>query len=328
MTLFSRRQANHFLAAVSLSTAISRSAEAASQTSREALLTPGDATDLTTGKGNMLTMARIHSNMDASKIKHGWYTGRVMAVQEGQAVRDLLGIRGMSSSRYFPDASEDGIVIMRAEVGFFFDLATGDVIDSWRNPYTEENVEVVHVGNTHLKMTYNEYFKSEAFYGDSQDENAAPKPYILDWQRSGDRLFVEQHQHFWVQNPLDPNKWVRESSGPMIQISDMMTFNISAADQQNSEVTSLNYTGDWVHVRPWQPWMLMGELPGHLLNRAFTGSADSLDEIPSNIRQDVETRAPEFFDAPTEIKRSEPSLVRYMNSRTPAPLKEGVMSDE
>ena len=276
--------------------------------------------DLTSGPGNAETMARIAGNTDLSSTKHGWYRGRIMGVAPGGAVRDLLGIKGMSSQRLERLPDRPGWSLLQKEVGFFFDLASGEVLDDWVNPYTEERVEVMHIANASVSREVEPVVRESKFYDDPQKAKESERPFLLAWQRAGDRLFVEQHVHFWAKNPLDPGVWVRESSGPMIQVSDMMSFNVRASDVANPELTSLENWGSWVHLKPWQPWMLMGSAPGHCLYNCFTGSADRLDDIPADIVASVSERFPEFLVPPKERTKSEPSLIRFMRERKPAPV--------
>lgn len=286
-----------------------------------ASLEAGDL-DLGTGEGNARLMARIAGNTDPAATKHGWYRGRIMGVAPGGAVRDLLGVMGMSSQRLEPLEDRPGWSLLQKEVGFFFDLATGEIVDKWANPYTGETVEVMHIANPSVSRDIEPVVRDSGFYDDPEKAKAVETPYLLPWQRAGDRLFVEQHMHFWAKNPLDPAIWQRESSGEMLQVSDMISYNVRYSDAANPELTSLENWGSWVHVRPWQPWMLMGTAPGHCLYNCFTGSADVLDDIPEDIVAATRARFPEFLQAPTKRGKSEPSLVRFMRERTPAPVSD------
>jgi hypothetical protein len=84
-------------------------------------------------------------------------------------------------------------------------------------------------------------------------------------------------------------------------------------------VPSVSYQGNWVHVRPWQPWMLMGTAPGHMMYHCFTGSATQLDGVPPDIVRLVSERLPLFLTPPDKPGKSEGSLSRYMRTRKPAP---------
>ncbi len=200
-------------------------------------------------------------------------------------------------------------------------MRTGDIVDDWTNPYTGERVEVMHIANASVSRSIEPVVRDSGFYDDPVKAKESERPFVLPWQRAGDRLFVEQHINLWANNPLDPAVWKRESSGPMIQVSDMMSFNVRLSDVRNPELTSLENWGSWVHVKPWQPWMLMGTAPGHCLYNCFTGSADTLDDVPADIVAAVRARFPEFQTPPTERGKSEPSLIRFMREREPAPVK-------
>ena len=274
---------------------------------------------LETGAGNARLMTRILANLDSTRAKHGWYRGRVMGVAPGAAARDLLGIMGMSSQRALPLPDRPGWMLLQREVGFFFDLGTGQVVDRWVNPLNEETVDVLHIANPSVSRDIEPVERDARFYDDPARAAASAKPFVLPWQTAGDRLFVEQHGHYWARNPLDPAVWVRESSGPMLQVSDMLSYNISLSKALDPALTSLEHWGAWAHVRPWQPWMLMGTAPGHLLYNCFTGSADSLDGIPADIVALTRERFPDFLTPPEKRTKAEPSVIRFMRERTPVP---------
>ena len=129
----SRRQV--LAAGVATTTAVAAGAAVAAAAAP--LVRPGNLA-LDTGDGNARLMTRILANLDSSRAKHGWYRGRVMGVAPGAAARDLLGIMGMSSQRALPLPDRPGWMLLQREVGFFFDLATGQVVDRWVNPLNEE----------------------------------------------------------------------------------------------------------------------------------------------------------------------------------------------
>ncbi|MEZ5457807.1 MAG: DUF1838 family protein [Steroidobacteraceae bacterium] len=286
------------------------------------------ALGLDTGAGNARLMTRIVANLDSSRAKHGWYRGRVMGVAPGAAARDLLGIMGMSSQRALPLPDRPGWMLLQREVGFFFDLATGKVVDRWTNPLNEETVDVLHIANPSVSRDIEPIERDARFYDDPARAAAAARPFLLPWQTAGDRLFVEQHGHYWARNPLDPAVWVRESSGPMLQVSDMLSYNVALSKALDPTLISLEHWGAWSHVRPWQPWMLMGAAPGHLLYNCFTGSADELDAIPADIVALTRERFPDFLTPPEKRTKAEPSVIRFMRERKPVPPRAPATTNE
>jgi hypothetical protein len=297
-------------------------ATAAAGSIAQAATTPsltGPYLDLTTGEGNMLAMARIVGDLDIGKVKHGWYRGVGMGFRPGEAGRDLFGVMGMGSGRLIPFEDKPGFTNVRRECGYYYDLETGEVLDTWVNPYTNEDVEVLHIANPQINRPIEPVIRGSRLYDDPVEAEKAAQPYLLDWQVAGDILFAEQHSHIYAKNPLDPEVWKRESSGEMVRITDSTSYVCSLADMQNPDLTTIDESGKWVHVRPWQPFMLMGDAPGFFMFRCFTGSASNLSDMPQDIVAVVEERNPDFLTAPTEIKPSVPGLVRFMRDRTPAP---------
>jgi len=278
--------------------------------------------DLATPEGNMLAYARIVGSTDPSVTRYGWYEGRVMALMPGRAVVDLLGVRGLGASRVVPHPSGTGFMNLRREVGYFFDLATGRTVDRWRNPLNDETVEVVHIANDPVNAPIEPTLPRRTYYRDNSLERSAPQPFVLPWREAGGHLFTERHVHLWAANPLDPKVWVRESSGPMIQVTEYTQYAVPAAILRDRGADRVPYTGSWTRLAPWQPWMLMGQAPGGTFYVAHTGSAERIEDLPAGLADEVAKRHPRFLEAPTRIEPSVPGLVRYMRDHKPAPPKE------
>jgi hypothetical protein len=240
-----------------------------------------------------------------------------MGVVPGEAVRELVGVIGMSTQRLRPVPEQGGYQLLQKECGFFTDLATGKVLERWTNPYLNEAVEPFHIANPAVNRWILPTVKEERFYDRVDGKEPASRPFVLPWQRAGDRLMLEQRTHFWANNPLDPAVWKRESSGARIQVSDCMSYNARWSELADPRRDSVEYDGHWVHVRPWQPWMLMGDRPGHCLYSAMTGSAIDSSAVPAHILGLVRERLPDFLVPPTEVRKSEPSMIRFMRERKP-----------
>jgi len=279
-----------------------------------------DSLDLTTAAGNVTALAKLTATLAPDGYKHGWYTGVLMGVVPGAAVRELVGVFGMSSQRLVAAPEQGGYQLLQKECGFFTDLKTGEVLERWHNPYIDEIVEPFPIANPAVNRWILPVVKEERFYDRVDGEAAAPAevPFVLPWKRAGDRVMLEQRSHFWARNPLDPEIWKRESSGPEIQVSDMISYHARWSELADPRRDSVDYSGHWVHVRPWQPWMLMGDHPGHCLYSAMTATAETTAELPPRILAVVRERLPEFLVPPAEVRPSEPSMIRYMRERKPA----------
>lgn len=280
----------------------------------------GPFLDLRTPMGNVEAFARINGDVNPQATSYSWYFGRVSGQRPGEAARDLMRIIGMGTVRILPLEVGPGYLMLRKELGYFTDLDSGAVLDRWTNPYSGEQVIVDHIANPSINLEIKPYIGQTGLY--EEVDAAKAKPFLLDWTRVGDRAITERFADLWVRNPLDPAIWKRESSGPMIAISDSNNYNVSIADLQNPKLTKVPSQGYWAHRRPWQPWMLMGQAEGFITYNCATGSAGSLGDLPEQIVSLARERHPDFLDPPTEITKAESSLARYMRTRQPAPPKD------
>ena len=90
--------------------------------------------------------------------------------------------------------------------------------------------------------------------------------------------------HLNYPNPLQPDKWPRESSGPKAQVTEMMRYFVKQADLENPKLTAVPYHGTWHRITPWLPWMLMGQTPGHCMYASTMVGFDSIEKLPKHVR--------------------------------------------
>jgi hypothetical protein len=282
----------------------------------------GPYLDLRTGKGNQLAYARIQGDLDFGKPKYFWFKGYVMGVRPDKKIDDLFGSAGFGSIR-LRERPDGSIERLCREIILYTDLKTGEVLEEWKNPYIDETVKVVQVDNDPFNYLIEEYFPAPPTFGGLNKEKPPRAPFVLPWSQQGDRLDMEIHIHLVYPNALQPDKWPRESNGPLVQVSEFFAHHVSASDMQNRKLTSLNYSGVWNRTTPWLPWMLMGQAPGHCQYACFMGTAKDLEEVHSRVFLDyAHKHYAKYFEAPTEFGgRSLSSLENYAIEQKPAPPK-------
>jgi len=283
----------------------------------------GPTYDLTTAAGNVDAYAKIGSNLDMKSTHYGFLDGYVMGVAPGGAIKTFAGFRGLGTTRLLPLEGEHGYRRVLREVVFYTDLETGEVLEEMENPFTGEKVRVVPVANDPFNRIIRETELSRpSFGGLNTNEKLEAKPFILNWKLfPNDRLMMERHINLYYPNALDPKKWIRESAGPMNQVTETYVYNMSLADLQNPELTTLDTTTVWGRHTPWLPWMLMGQAPGHCLYNVMAASLNSLEEAPDQrIIEYIAKHYPKYLDAPTEWEEpSLSSLEWYAREQKPAP---------
>jgi len=212
------------------------------------------------------------------------------------------------------------------EVGYYLDPRTGDVLDEWHNPYTDEKVKVVHIANDPFNFVISPFWPKPPSYGDLNAKNAkkAPDiPMILPWtDTSNGKVLLQNGIDLFYPSALQPDKWPRESSGKMVRVSELFNYVFDRDDLANPEVTGLEFSGSWNRVTPWLPWMLMGQSEGHVIYNCLQGCYNSMDILSPKVRAYAEKHHPEYFNAPTKWEEpSWSSLEHYAHDQKPAPVK-------
>jgi hypothetical protein len=278
----------------------------------------GPYIDLTTPHGNMIAMARLQGNLDSTKSKYGWATGVLFGVKPNEKVRDLMGVNVFSSTRVIkqPDGSFQRL---SREVVYYSDLKSGEFLEVYDNPYTNEQVKVVDIANDPFNYKIEEFYPAPPSYGGLNKDAPPRRPFLLDWKIRANMLTMFQYINLYYPSGLQPDKWPRESPGKMSQVSEIFLYLISLADMQNEKKTSVTYTGSWSRVTPWLPWMLMGQEPGHCLYDCQMGTADSLDDIDPKVLDRVRKKNPIYLSAPeTWVDPSLSSLEHYALEQKPS----------
>ncbi|MEZ5565098.1 MAG: DUF1838 family protein [Gammaproteobacteria bacterium] len=81
-----------------------------------------------------------------------------------------------------------------------------------------------------------------------------------------------------------------------------LLISVKAEDMQNEKLNTVDYRGTWNRITPWLPWMLMGQMPGHITYSCFMGTCDSPDQVLHRSVVDyAEKNYKKFFTAPTEF---------------------------
>ncbi len=277
--------------------------------------------DFTNPVWNRDTWARIQGDLNPENQKIGDVRGVIIGVKPGEKSKELCGFEAFLATRLVPQ--EDGTIRrLNKEVIFYTNPRTGEIIEEWTNPWTGEVVNVVQVANDPFNYTISEWLilAPEDFGGDKKVE---PRkiPMIFPWhQMSPTHLSLSTDMHLYYPNAMNPEKWVRESSGPMVQVSEMMRYCVPIAEIENPELTSVSFTGTWNRITPWMPWMLMGQEPGHTLYvGSMTGGPDHSVISPQALAY-AEKNYPQFLNAPTEdYGPSHSSLEIYAQTQEPAP---------
>ncbi len=174
----------------------------------------------------------------------------------------------------------------------FLDLATGEPLRTWRNPYTDE--EVIPVGYASPENVY--YFDVSGSYTRALPLERRGRQH-LDWHVSDTDIWVTETRRNSFPSGITQEEFPRAYAGPVRHSVDILTYRARIEDFRSralhvpSQLAMLSDT-------PWPLWMMMGGRPGHVLWHGFGGRFRRLSDIPIKAHAAIEATYPGFLADP------------------------------
>lgn len=266
--------------------------------------------DLSDPADNLYAFGKLWGSFDDEPVI-GTFHGTMFASIGTRRLQPLFGYAGTGVTRCrFLD---DGTLQMRGkETGYFTDLATGEVIDRWDNPFTGETVDVYHFLNDRIggELTREMpvlHVGEAAEHGVEMNAFEAPtatrRPFVLPWDVYGDEVLLEWDYAHEYPNPVTPTTWPRSSTGPTINPSEHFTIFTSLAELEDRSLPSAHFRAGFSRLSPFWPWMRMGGsgVNGVLFGRLFSRTCRrGRDDIPPAVRRRIEEAAPDHLELPED----------------------------
>ena len=282
---------------------------------RDETAQPADGSTYSLNWSDPSTNARLFGKLWGSygdEPVYGVFHGTMWASIGDRKLMPLFGYAGTGVTRCRP--TEDGGVQLRGkETGWFTDLATGEVIDHWDNPFTGERVEVFPFLNDRiggaLGLQMPRLAMGEATESTVMNESSArvnddgTVPFVLPWQVYGDEVLLEWDYAHRYRNPVTPERWPRASTGEWVNPSEHFTIFTSANELADPDLPSARFRAGFSRLSPWWPWMRMGGsgVEGVLFGRLFSYKARrGLDDIPRPVLDRTLRDAPSYLELPTD----------------------------
>lgn len=202
-----------------------------------------------------------------------WYVGRIYA-QVGNAKPELVvNFEGTEiyHPRQLPDSS---ISVSSRTLTFFRDKDTGEMLRSFRNPWTGKTVAVT---PNVLGGPDGGRYTNEGLTIHHLGSTTPPIPWRIEWSRSGDLVW------------LISSRGLEQLPQPWLET---MTMFGPADDFFNDDIASVPSHFSSTYLSPWLGWMEMGDRPGHLVWHASGRKLESAEEIPGEYRARVEAEHP------------------------------------
>lgn len=263
--------------------------------------------DVLDPRENLYGFAKMWGTIGPKAVLSG-YQGVQYAIVGDKRAMPLFGYCGFGNNRNViqPDGS---VKVMGKECGYFTDLATGEILDYWDNPWTGERVEVFPFLNDRWRGTLTleqKVFKigdGETINNDNGTQGQKGKPFLLPWQRIGDQYLLSWDYAHEYTNPVTPEGWPKASTGRRANPSEHFCIFTPTAEIDDRSLPSARFHAGFMRQGPWWPWMLMGKsgvhgvLTGRMHSYKITGT---VEDIPPAVLKRVERDRPDLLEEPTD----------------------------
>lgn len=222
-------------------------------------------------------LVKMRCATDGSQSILTW-KGSIFAIIPGKPRQRLFHIIGVSLGRC--EKNEEGIwELATRELTYYLHPETHEMLHTWRNPWTGEEVTVMHVANNFVGGRFQGDFPAEV-----EGDNAT---FLFD-------LFPT------YPNPLAGDERFRDySPQPTYQAAELFKFTVPLPDLLNPHRSTVSWLIlSWDRLGPWLPWMKMGDRLGNLIYSACGRKINRLDELPPLLQSEMNTRMPLYKEAP------------------------------
>ncbi|GAB5457800.1 MAG: DUF1838 domain-containing protein [Henriciella sp.] len=267
-------------------------------------------------RDNLEAFIKMSGSLDETEDAVGWYGARIFSViGDFKIIQPLFDVEGFGVSRHEkqPDGSYKRF---QRECGFYKDLYSGEIMESWENPLNGKTCKVSHIHNDPVNAHLKEEFPLG--FGATEDETVQMMPFLLPWTFMGETAFASFDVNLDWKSPLDPAVWPEASPGERVRVSEYQQWMLPINQLGDTSRSKIYTNGGWQRIANWLPWMRMGQSEGHLFYRSHIKSLKGPEELTPQIRNYAEKHYPEYFEAPkTWITPNESSFEVYAKENEP-----------
>lgn len=289
---YSRRDASRLVlgaAGVGALGGLSASAVAASS-ARHTL--PTDPLDVLEAK------VRIYGTSGRKRVT--WKTRITVYAVQPEGVTPLIGLRG-SESGWWTRPDESTWVRYSSTLSFFQDLQTGRFIDEFENPLTGKinrvGVSFIRHKEGEFHTTTGDYYGSmRAAFPDAYPE----KPLRPDWDLDAGIVRIRGRSNF----PPILRQPTREAATLMVPAAELFDAAVE---------TPIATVSGW-NIRPWEPWLEMGDSPGHVIWHFDGVKLTDADDLDADYLERARAHTP-LFDQSPEFDEGPSFFERVLQNR-------------
>lgn len=231
---------------------------------------------------NLQALIRARASTDGTPSTV-WWTGDAYAQEPGSRARHLFGFVGFNVARAIE--VDGGWDLLTREAAFYLDPGTREIIDTWSNPWTQREVEILHVWNDPV----NQEFRVQNPWG----------PWHAPYTDLGRTIAFNLDIPIAAPSALPVDDWPDNSASDTYVAMELFQFFADRSELLDSAAASAHCDVSWTRMSQWLPWMGMGQRPGNMVFHCRGAKLDAWEELPAAVRERVLAQHPEYAEAPT-----------------------------
>ncbi len=194
---------------------------------------------------------------------------------------------GIGASRI--EEVPEGWRIYSREVLYYLDPQSGEILESWKNPFLGgREVEVVHIANDPVNGVFS--LKGHPVL-------SPPYPYVS----AGDDVVFQWNFFIFRPAELTRSEYPLYSSGDKDQHAELWGIKGRKSEILDAAITSASCVMSWSRVCGWLPFMEMGASPGTMVFHSHSMKLmNGVDDIPRYILDYTEKHHAKYLEAPKE----------------------------
>jgi hypothetical protein len=223
---------------------------------------------------------------DGKPAVYGW-TGRTYSRVPGEPDRLLFQVTGMNIRACESVTDKDkgtGFRMVSREILLYLDPQTGEILETWENPWTGETVDVIQIENDPVNQ--------RPMYATGRDG----KPMTLPIESIGDQWWMTSTIPLFYENALGGP--FQDYIGGKYHATEMFNFFGDVADLAMDAGDSSAVRVGWERISDWLPWMKMRSRVGILYFHTSGRKLDSFEQLPDLMKDFIDANYPKYREPP------------------------------
>ncbi len=272
--------------------------------------------DLSSPRAQLTAFMKLFTSLKDETVYY-WYSGVLDAALPGEPVRPLIGVDTLIRRRTQPQP-DGSLHVTSWEAEVFHTIGDTTIPETIENPVTGRIVQPFPYLEGPMTTVYSEQRPLYMFDPTGkQPPPAADHPFAMQWHQAGDAIWTAREVYADLPHPLDPAVWRLESSGARMQFALVSTHTGKVSELADPKITRASSGFTFECIGGWDPWLLMGQRPGHQVWRSTGLKLPDITMLPAPVRAMFEKVHPVIF---TEAAWSESVMpwTEYAKRRQPA----------